>query len=275
MDKIEKDGVTVEFVDVTPELATQWLDDYNTQNRNLRYRVSGSYATDMEADEWDMNGETIKFAEDGTLLDGQHRLQGIKDTGVTLTLIVVRGLAKTAQATIDRNTPRRFADDLKITYKEPNHLALAALVRAVFLWKKGYKRRSSGYIPSGKQLMHTYLEHPELGFIVSRAANIAKKSGMTPSVVGLCIWLFEQSNPKEADTFFERLADGQNMGRGNPIYELRRQAIDEELEPAGEVHVALTHALDSLIELHPVSVVVLAEREQALEVVALPVQAQR
>lgn len=226
MDKIEKDGVTVEFVDVTPEMATKWLDEENTQNRNMRYRVAGSYATDMEADEWDLNGETVKFADDGTLIDGQHRLQAIKDSGKTLTLIVVRGLKMSAQATIDRNTVRRFSDTLRITYKEPNHLALAALVRAVLLWKKGYKKPSSGYIPSSKQLEHTYLEHPELGFIVSRATNIAKKSGLTPSVVGLCMWIFEQSNPTEADVFFDRLADGQNMGRGNPIYELRRQAGD-------------------------------------------------
>ena len=226
MDRIERDGVTVEFADVTPELATEWLDEYNKQNRNMRYRIAGSYATDMEADEWDLNGETVKFAKDGTLIDGQHRLQGIKDSGKTLTMIVVRGLEMSAQATIDRNTVRRFSDTLRITYKEPNHLGLAALVRAVLLWKKGYKRPSSGYIPSGKQLEHTYLEHPELAFIVSRAVGIAKKSGLTPSVVGLCMWLFEQSNPGEADTFFERLADGQHMGRGNPIFELRRQALD-------------------------------------------------
>jgi hypothetical protein len=226
MERIEKDGVTVEFIDVTPEQATEWLDAWNTHNRNMRYRIAGSYAVDMEADEWDLNGETIKFAEDNTLIDGQHRLQAIKDSGKTQTLLVVRGLKMSAQATIDRNTARKFADDLRMTFKEPNYLALAALVRAVFLWKRGYKYRSSGYIPSGKQLTHTYLEHPELGFIVSRAATVAKKAGLTPSVVGLCMWLFEQANPEEADTFFERLADGQNMGRGNPVWELRRQSLD-------------------------------------------------
>lgn len=225
MAKIEKDGVTVEFVEVTPQLAKKWLDNHNKLNRNMRFRVVGSYATDMEADEWDLNGETVKFADDGTLIDGQHRLQGIVDSNKTLTLIVVRGLPKSAQATIDRNSVRRFSDTLKLA-GEPNHLALAALIRAVFMWKKGFRRPSTRYIPSGKQLMHTLEAHPELPFIISRAATVGKKSGLPPSVVGVCMWAFEQVGPEDTDLFFDRLADGQNIAKGNPIYELRRQSLE-------------------------------------------------
>ena len=226
MEQIERDGVTVEFIDVTPEMAKQWLDEANKRNRNMRYRTVGSYATDMAADEWDLNGETVKFDRDGILMDGQHRLQGIVDSQKTLTLIVVRGLDPKGQATVDRNIARKFSDTLKMDYKEPNHLALGALVRAVFMWKRGFTQVSSAYIPSGRQLEHTYKEHPELGFIVSRAATVAKKAELTPSVVGLAMWLFEKIDPKESDAFFELLAEGQHIGRGHPVWELRRQALN-------------------------------------------------
>lgn len=225
MDKLERDGVSVEFIDVTPELAKEWLDEANKRNRSMRYRIVGSYATDMAAEEWDLNGETVKFDRDGVLMDGQHRLQGIVDSGTTQTLIVVRGLDPKGQATIDRNVTRKFSDTLKMDYKEPNHLALAALVRAVFMWQKGYTQVTSAYIPSSRQLEHVYKEHPELGFVVVRAGTVAKKSGLTPSVVGLAMWLFDKIDPKDSEKFFDLLADGERIGRGNPIWELRRQSL--------------------------------------------------
>src|SRR6185503_5365241 len=127
--------------------------------RNMRFRQVSSYATDMEAGDWDFNGETVKFSKEGFLLDGQHRLKAIIDSGTTQTLIVVYGLDMKSQATIDRNIVRKFSDTLRMEYKEPNHLALAALVRKVFMWNEGYDRVTSAYIPSTRQLEHTYKEH--------------------------------------------------------------------------------------------------------------------
>ena len=63
----------VQLVEITPELAHEWL-GFNTHNRNIRQRIVTAYAADMTGGDWQWNGESIKFAEDGTLLDGQHRL---------------------------------------------------------------------------------------------------------------------------------------------------------------------------------------------------------
>ena len=80
----------------------EWL-GFNTHNRNLRQRQCSASCTstrpDMEAGNWQWNGESIKFAEDGTLLDGQHRLAAIAESGVTLPVLVVRGLPNETQET--------------------------------------------------------------------------------------------------------------------------------------------------------------------------------
>lgn len=51
---------TVEAVDVTPELAETWL-ARNPNNRNLRKAVVDSYARDMQAGRWALNGGTLKL----------------------------------------------------------------------------------------------------------------------------------------------------------------------------------------------------------------------
>lgn len=240
MEKIEKDGVSVEFVDVTPDLAKQWL-GVNQHNRNMRFRLADSYAADIAEDDWDLNGETIKFATDGRLLDGQHRLQAIVDSNKTVQLIVVRGLDPRTQATMDRGAVRKFGDVLKLD-GETNAIGLAAAVRAVTGWKKGF-RRAGSFSPSVKQLMHTLEQHPELRDIVSRAQIYSSRCGIPASVLALCMWVFGQIEPEEAELFFIRLSDGVGLQRGNPIYELRKQALEARTNRghrSAVIHTAVT-----------------------------------
>ena len=69
-----------EVVMVTPELAAEWL-THNTHNRGLKPIAIKRFAEDMTTGDWQWNGESIRFAADGTLLDGQNRLHAIVDSG--------------------------------------------------------------------------------------------------------------------------------------------------------------------------------------------------
>jgi hypothetical protein len=93
--KSTPDQPTVEIVEVSPELAESWLSK-NPNNRNLRRSVVDGYARDMSAERWALNGETVKFAADGHLFDGQHRLNAIIVSGATVPMVVVRGLSPTS-----------------------------------------------------------------------------------------------------------------------------------------------------------------------------------
>ena len=56
--------------------------------------------------------------------------------------------------------------------------------------------------------------------------------------------------------------------------ELGSKAESEEFDPTRHVHIRLSYALESTVESHAVPVVVLANGEQLLEVVARSVEAQ-
>lgn len=79
---------------VSPATAERWLAKNTANYRALSADKVAMYASDMKNGEWKNNGETIKFYEDGTLFDGQHRLAGVVKAGVPVLMTVVWGIGK-------------------------------------------------------------------------------------------------------------------------------------------------------------------------------------
>lgn len=213
-------GPTVgEVIYISPGMAEEML-GHNTHNRPSRPQSVSAYAEDMAAGDWRWTGDPIRFAADGTLLDGQHRLMAIVQSGVTVPLIVMRGLAREAQEDIDRGVLRRYSDVLALR-GETNATHLAALVRKVDNWKRG-NRGKDNTKATFAQLNRTLEAHPELRDLVRSSHSIASTWDLPQSLIGLAWWLFSTIDSEDADFFFARCADGQNMAAGDPIYELRK-----------------------------------------------------
>lgn len=128
-------GVVVGLVRVTPELAEEWL-ERNTRNRKISPQSVERYARNMTHDRWAFTGDSIKFSDQGELLDGQHRLSAVARVGVTVPLLVVSGLPTEAQVFMDDGRKRNAGDTLAIR-KVPNYVAVAALARLALLWNPG------------------------------------------------------------------------------------------------------------------------------------------
>lgn len=125
----------VEKVFVTPKLAAEWL-ARNSINRNLVKSHVKTLESLLVRGEWMLNGETIKFAPDGRLLDGQHRLTACVNSGVGFWTYVAYGVASDAFDTIDVNLrPRKTSDVLSIHGKE-NATHLAAAVKLLWVFRQ-------------------------------------------------------------------------------------------------------------------------------------------
>jgi hypothetical protein len=209
---------------VTPELAREWL-GLNTHNRNLRTRVVLAYAADMASGNWQWNGDSVKFAADGTLLDGQHRLAAIAESGCTVAMLVVRGLKNETQDTVDGGVKRTFGDVLKLR-GEQQPLILAAIARRVTSWENGIMWVGK-YPATNAQMLQTLNKYPWLRDIAQPSAITATRCSVPSSVIGFCWWLFsmlDDDTSGDIDFFFSRLADFQGLVKGDPIYELRKTA---------------------------------------------------
>lgn len=217
------DSPTVEIVDVTPELAETWL-SRNPKNRNLRGQVIASYARDMAAGSWVLNGETVKISSAGHLLDGQHRLSAVVEASVTVPMIVVRDISPDVMPTVDTGAKRTYADALRLQGEE-NTSVLAAVTRRALLWDRGYRVKPGSVAPTGLELNAFLDQNRRLRTSAEVAVKLAARALLPASIIGLAHWLFSDLDPDDASVFLARLADGDGLAADDPIAALRNRIV--------------------------------------------------
>lgn len=126
---------------VTPDVAKEYL-THNTRNfRTVNERVVARYAEEMKAGRWQENGDPIQFAEDGTLLNGQHRLLAIVKAGAPQIMVVVNGV-KTDVDIYDLGYSRSAAAVLKARGVDANAFSVAAI--STFIVENGTTQKRHG-----------------------------------------------------------------------------------------------------------------------------------
>lgn len=101
-----------EIINITPQLAAEWL-KFNTDNRPLRRTVVNGFKDAIKRGEYMSTHQGIAFADDGTLLDGQHRLTAISELrdGI-FPMLVTRDINRDAFRVMDIGIKRTAADAL-------------------------------------------------------------------------------------------------------------------------------------------------------------------
>lgn len=209
---------------ITPAMARRLL-AANRHNRNLRPARVSQFAGAIARGEWELNGETIKIAEDGTLLDGQHRLQAVVEAKRSIQSVVVRGLSRDAQDTVDTGRRRRLADVLAIEhYKDPH--ALAAALNVLHRYRsKFHIDYSHGNAPSVQQALMLLQEQQDLEYSVRVARRVTHEIGGPIGVFAALHNVFFHADLEPAEEFYARLEDGVELSRGDPVLHLRRQIL--------------------------------------------------
>jgi hypothetical protein len=212
-----------EIVTVTPEKAEEFL-ARNTHNRNIKKSNLQKITRALVNGEWQLNGEAVKIAADGTILDGQHRLVAVVQTGVPMKTLLIRGLQNETQETMDTGSPRSAADVLRLRSEE-NGVILAAIAKKVRLASVYGIRAavSNSYVVTTAEIVRTVDEHPHLRDVAKQAMKVAAHTGLSGSLAGLLINTFDGIDEADSSFFFERLETGEMLEQGHPIYELRKQ----------------------------------------------------
>jgi len=99
--------------EITPERAMELLAK-NGANRRISEPWVKSLARDIVQRRWQIDGNAIRIADSGRLLDGQHRLSAIIQAKKPVRTFVIYGLKEEVMHNIDRGRPRTLGDLLKI-----------------------------------------------------------------------------------------------------------------------------------------------------------------
>lgn len=167
------------IVRVTPALAAEWMKQ-NTTNRRLRPAVVDSYARQMAAGQWRMTHQGVAFTADGELVDGQHRLQSVIKSGVSVDMMVTWGVAADAFAYLDGGVPRSMSDRLKM----PRNLVEAANFTLLLT---GDKRATAEELRRACETLA-----PTFQRIVVACGAISKIASSVPVRVSAAVLMLEQ-----------------------------------------------------------------------------------
>lgn len=95
----------VSIVEVTPDLALQWLEKEHPDNRVTKTSTA-KYTQAMKDGAWRWSPDGISFAVGGTLINGANRLRAIVESGVTILMTVWFDCPQDVFAIIDRGQGR-------------------------------------------------------------------------------------------------------------------------------------------------------------------------
>ena len=149
---------------ITPEMANKYYAK-SKGNRVIRRRTVNEYIAQMKKGLWILNGETICFDANGALMDGHNRLLAIIESGVTVEVLVVRGVDPRAWVTYDQGKSRSGGDVFQIDGVS-NPFASKAIVakcEAIAEKKILHNRNQAQYTSkSNAELLEIYKANEEL-----------------------------------------------------------------------------------------------------------------
>lgn len=206
---------------ITPETAAVML-QLNKNNRPVSTRQVRALASEIKEGRWQINGDTIAFSAD-RLIDGQHRLMAIIESGIPVTTFVVRGITSESFLTKDTGKKRRTSDALAIS-GVLNSIAVAAAIKQVWIYSKTGILSNSGLTPSTSVLAEFFEQNSS---IVKSVNLVGKKTKLVHnSLLTALHYLFTQKDQGEADQFVNDLIYGANLDPSDPVFMLRCRLVD-------------------------------------------------
>lgn len=219
--------VTAGFELVTPEVAAQWLEGPSADIRQARKSRIDRYARVMELGRWRPSWDGIAFGANGERLNGNHRLKAVVRSNVACWFLVVRGLPAEALIIGDQGT-KRTTRQVLAQMGERNPSALAAALRYLWQWRTGYQigDKSQDASPDVTDLLDLLKKEPGLRGSVPAGTQLRRNAGLGSDGLGIVLsHLFTETDPDEADAFFDQLAHGTTLQPGDPILVLREALI--------------------------------------------------
>jgi hypothetical protein len=202
-------------------MATKLLEQ-NKLNRPLSQAHVNRLANQIQRGLWRLNGETIKVAATGDVLDGQHRLWAVIETNTAIETYIVYGIDREAFCTIDTlRRPRSGGDIVALEGAERYRTVIACALT----WLIRYQRkclenyRDPTHRVENADIQGSYHDNPG----IKRSSEVAMTlSGLaTPSVFAFLHFIISTRNPEIAERMIATLSNPSGIRLEDPFFRLR------------------------------------------------------
>lgn len=214
---------SISVMDVTPELAREWL-GRNMGNRPMRPGNLKKLTAALKTGNWRMTGDPIRFSATGKLIDGQHRLSAIVETGIAAQCVLMSGLDDSIFDVIDSGAARSKSDVLFIEYGLPAETAklLASCAGIAHQYEEGvFSFRAN---VSKESLIEFVRAHQALiQSAIFVQANMPRESPAPKSIAATFHYYAHPLDAAACERFIERFMVGAVNGAADNLLHLRNQ----------------------------------------------------
>jgi len=215
-----------EYILITPQLANEFLTKNTNNYRILSLKEARNISQDIKTGDWDQNGSVIRFDENGTLLDGQTRLDAISKSGYAVASWVIWNVPKRSERSIGTDRKRTNSDHLKnLGEKYPKVLSATLSNLFYYINENKFDKSSS---PTNIQRDKILENYPDIKDSVSMFCS-RKRQGviiLSQSVAAFCHFVLKRKSPESAEDFLLKLMGGSNLFPTDPILILRNHILD-------------------------------------------------
>lgn len=223
-DKLVKDFYGTRILLIGSDLAQHVLDTYNTANRRLAGGRVQRLVDQLQRGEFRNTGEPIIVSREGILNDGQHRLQAIAESGVTVDQDVRFGIGRETFVATNTGASRSAGDVLHIG-GVPSGSTVAQVLRLLLLYERGLPEAVRDFV-SHAQVAAAWERWPDIADIVELLSSRSFPKGVKSTPL-LCTAFLASRAPgkRKLDAWLETLETGVGDGKQDPAHQLREYLL--------------------------------------------------
>lgn len=216
-----------EIETITPEKAKEILEKSKGKNfRKKNVNDIKKLAREIKEGRWQLNGETIKFDEDGWLKDGQHRLHACIEANAPFRTAVVYGID--SDLNVDAGKKRSIAEWLAFR-GEKETTALAAALR--LQWRLENDRLNSftnagASAPTNAEILAVLERHSQMRDAVRIASRY--KAYAPHSMLTFVVYNALQIDEEKARCFIDDLCKQTNLQEGDAALVLHKVLVNNK-----------------------------------------------
>ena len=239
--------VTSSIKKITPAIAKQMLEMNKGNFRPIDVSRVKRYASDMVSGKWLFNGEAIK-TNGVMLLDGQHRLEAIVMSGITVETLVVEGLDTSSAISMDKGASRTVASWLKHE-GIANAVCVGAIARHALVYEKGlwsHQAVGSYATTDAETIEYVQSNHDR----IQSALSVARPAKRFVNISILATIMLKAAAERQSDEcdlcmwFCTKLADGDQINSLQAVFHLRNKLMTTSL--AGKMSPYMQRGLATL-----------------------------
>jgi len=189
----------------------------NTNNRAIKQKIVDMYKKEITKGNWMLTNQGIGVSSDMVLIDGQHRLMALKETGYPMVeMVIVWGIHPDAQKYVDIHAKRSMRDIFHFVY-DTQIGGLVPAICAMIQKVKGTLGSSEVIVPS--ESFETYDEYKEE---IDSLEPIKNGKRLSAPVLAAVVMAFKSYPSRTLDIigFMNRVTANENLNRKMPEWHL-------------------------------------------------------